>query len=203
MGKGNVISVIVAITLVGLVLGLSSYNELASAGIVILPPPTGDFCDFDGVSQHWDKIIFKTDRKLINDSPPPLFPSKLLPNRTYDIKVMQDPLSVTVLEDTVAIFLRDNGYKTSVGKVFPRFISIVDVEYDIACTSIDADGDGFSPPEDCDDGDPLVNPSATEVCNTIDDNCNGVIDEGGVCGATDGGAMSNYLPLSINSLGFE
>jgi hypothetical protein len=31
---------------------------------------------------------------------------------------------------------------------------------------------------DCDDADFLVNPSATEECNTIDDNCNGNIDEG-------------------------
>ncbi|MDP2307139.1 MAG: putative metal-binding motif-containing protein, partial [Pseudomonadota bacterium] len=30
--------------------------------------------------------------------------------------------------------------------------------------------------DDCDDGDRAVNPSATEVCNTIDDNCDTVID---------------------------
>ena len=31
---------------------------------------------------------------------------------------------------------------------------------------------------DCDDGDPNVNPAATEVCNEIDDDCDGNIDEG-------------------------
>ena len=31
---------------------------------------------------------------------------------------------------------------------------------------------------DCDDGDATVNPSATEVCNETDDNCDGQIDEG-------------------------
>src|SRR5262245_14105651 len=49
------------------------------------------------------------------------------------------------------------------------------------CT--DVDGDGFSPeggpcgPVDCDDNDPHINPGAAEVCNNVDDNCDGVIDE--------------------------
>ena len=30
---------------------------------------------------------------------------------------------------------------------------------------------------DCDDGDPAINPSATEVCNTVDDDCDGLVDE--------------------------
>lgn len=51
----------------------------------------------------------------------------------------------------------------------------------------DRDGDGFfaapcstvSPDAiDCDDTNPNVSPQAREVCNGIDDNCNGVIDEG-------------------------
>ncbi len=34
---------------------------------------------------------------------------------------------------------------------------------------------------DCDDTDPSVNPDQTEVCNTLDDDCSGVADDGGVC----------------------
>ncbi len=58
----------------------------------------------------------------------------------------------------------------------------------------DADADGFGdaasplddcdPPDgyaatddDCDDADPAVNPSADEVCNDVDDDCDGTIDE--------------------------
>ncbi len=58
---------------------------------------------------------------------------------------------------------------------------------------IDADGDGYGseaieacePPlgtveisGDCADDDPAVNPDADEVCNRIDDDCNGYVDEG-------------------------
>jgi len=62
----------------------------------------------------------------------------------------------------------------------------------------DADGDGYGNPsvttqavqqpvgyvltdDDCDDSDADVNPAATELCNEIDDDCDGEIDEGGVC----------------------
>ncbi len=40
----------------------------------------------------------------------------------------------------------------------------------------DDDGDGWFTPEDCDDGDPLVNPDAVEVCDGADNNCDGNID---------------------------
>jgi len=200
MGKVHIISVLVGATIVGLVLGLSSYNEQAEAG----GPIGGCGLFAEGTQQHWDKIIFKTDRKIFN----PIEPA-LLQGLHYDIKVQQDPFFVTNLEQTVADFLNAKSFKRgNGGSVLPGNIIIVDVEYDTPCTSIgppvvDVDMDGFSPPADCDDGDPLVNPIATEICNSIDDNCNELIDEGGVCFGVDGGAMSNFLPLSINSLGFE
>ena len=42
----------------------------------------------------------------------------------------------------------------------------------------DFDGDNFSPPEDCDDTNPNINPNIAEACaDGVDNNCNGQIDE--------------------------
>ncbi len=58
-------------------------------------------------------------------------------------------------------------------------------------TPVDADGDGFAAAavggttcpsgNDCNDADPAINRSATERCNMIDDDCDGAVDEDGVC----------------------
>jgi hypothetical protein len=49
-----------------------------------------------------------------------------------------------------------------------------------AAESIDADGDSFDVNEDCDDEDPDINPGASEICDDIDNDCDGVIDEDAV-----------------------
>jgi hypothetical protein len=40
----------------------------------------------------------------------------------------------------------------------------------------DEDGDGFDQESDCDDGDATVNPEAAELCDGVDNNCDGVVD---------------------------
>jgi hypothetical protein len=42
----------------------------------------------------------------------------------------------------------------------------------------DEDYDGYTSDVDCDDRNPFVNPTGVEVCNGLDDNCSGAIDEG-------------------------
>lgn len=62
-----------------------------------------------------------------------------------------------------------------------------DCENEPSC--IDEDDDGFASDVDCDETDPNINPGASEVCNNMDDNCDGYIDEGlsRQCGQTNVG----------------
>ncbi|MBU0662417.1 MAG: DNRLRE domain-containing protein [Candidatus Diapherotrites archaeon] len=57
-----------------------------------------------------------------------------------------------------------------------------------SCTDNDSDGYGTAGSSgctysgtDCDDSSSAVNPGATETCNSVDDDCDGDTDEGGVC----------------------
>jgi hypothetical protein len=48
---------------------------------------------------------------------------------------------------------------------------------DSTADPVDLDGDGITAADDCDDNDPLA-ADLEEVCDSIDNNCNGVVDEG-------------------------
>lgn len=41
----------------------------------------------------------------------------------------------------------------------------------------DADGDGFNTTSDCNDEDAAIHPGAQELCNGLDDDCNGTVDD--------------------------
>ena len=62
----------------------------------------------------------------------------------------------------------------------PIFQGLPDVG---TCACIDADNDGACAGVDCDDGDKDMHPGAPEVCDGVDNDCNGAIDEGCPTGA--------------------
>ncbi len=55
----------------------------------------------------------------------------------------------------------------------------------------DLDGDGWTEAQgDCDDGDPAVHPGAEELCNGVDDDCDGVLADGEDADADGDGALA-------------
>ena len=52
-----------------------------------------------------------------------------------------------------------------------------DYNCDGSVSYADNDGDGWPACTECDDADTAVNPDATELCNSVDDDCDGTIDE--------------------------
>ena len=45
-------------------------------------------------------------------------------------------------------------------------------------TPVDDDSDGYSPPADCNDNDPNINPGVAEICDGVDQDCDTVVDNG-------------------------
>jgi hypothetical protein len=70
-----------------------------------------------------------------------------------------------------------SGYSALSGGYARNYYDNVRI-YQVTPEVTDADGDGYSSDLDCDDSNAAINPGATEECNSIDDNCNGAIDEG-------------------------
>ncbi len=69
----------------------------------------------------------------------------------------------------------------------------------VGCATKDADGDGFSGTDDCDDTNALVNSTAAEICDGIDNDCDGAVDDEDPDGATD--ATLAYSDVDLDGYG--
>ncbi len=54
---------------------------------------------------------------------------------------------------------------------------------------------------DCDDSDPAIHPLAEEVCDDVDNNCDGRVDEDGVCGVCPCYDAADLAAINISSCG--
>ncbi len=64
----------------------------------------------------------------------------------------------------------------------------------------DSDNDGFTPESDCNDLNPEINPDAVEVCDNVDNNCDGIVDEAGCATCTDGDNDGFFAQAGCGSL---
>ena len=68
---------------------------------------------------------------------------------------------------------------------------------DTTTTDVDADGDGYVEADDCDDADASAHPDGVEVCDGVDNNCDGAVDNG----ASD--ATPWYLDIDRDGFGTD
>ena len=121
-----------------------------------------------------------------------------------DLECLPDPADVDDDGDTYTE--NEGDFNDSDASVYPGAIEIcnsiddncnnqVDENIQFNFYFEDADGDSFGDPtstisfctlpfgyvsnnSDCDDNSSFISPLGTEVCNLLDDNCNGLVDEG-------------------------
>jgi hypothetical protein len=127
-------------------------------------------------------------------------PSDPTPSEAVDIEV--DPSQAWTLTGNVRFtWVSANGYPPKETRIMFSATG-----QNIPC--IDEDEDGYfvegvgCAPVDCDDANADVNPGAAEICNGIDDNCDGLVDEGcsscsGTAAASTYGASPVYGPSGL------
>lgn len=94
--------------------------------------------------------------------------------------MLGDPCTCSAGADPGALVCSSDGATSECGYPAERCGNGADDDcdgrIDQGC-GVDADGDGYSPPSDCDDSDPAVNPGAADSCDGVDNDCDGFADD--------------------------
>jgi hypothetical protein len=64
------------------------------------------------------------------------------------------------------------------GPLVPGTVTTFNIDMGNGGGVVDNDGDGFSSFADCNDNNAAINANATEICDGVDNNCDGIVDEG-------------------------
>jgi hypothetical protein len=111
--------------------------------------------------------------------------------------VESDTIEACSLPEGYAVKKGDCNDKAS--NIYPGAPEDCSLDVDMNCDGStgfsDQDGDGYAACDDCDDNDPSVNPGATEICDGIDNDCDGLIDTNDIpveelCGPVDNGTAA-------------
>ncbi len=117
-----------------------------------------------------------------------VYPDVELPNGDLELQISCDTISLSgqsqlghdfelsnvMVSDSTLSFEWANSNGEAAAVSLKRF----DGQSWYCSPSVDTDGDGFTAEEDCDDNDATIFPNAIELCDDVDNNCNGIIDEG-------------------------
>ena len=129
-------------------------------------------------------------------------PCNAYPRARIDARIGDDVVFANVMYGGVSVELP--GQQPGIHPVELRFFTRDDellhttiIEIDVRSASLDGDQDGFLPPiaggSDCDDHNNAVHPDADEglLANGIDDDCDGIIDNGTTAYDDDGDGVSD------------